>query len=188
MHRPCDRPDPDDKAPEQARIDLDIDGDDLAADRLERARSACDVFVLELLGDGDLGRRLALVLAPPARGSPGSCRAPRTGGGSTVTSLRNFAARPPIPARSSTADSACNCSSAENTGLRTKPVEVGIFGDERVEALEVGLDRVDRIRLARQIEQRGRVAAGHAGYDGFFACQVLCSQLACSLRVGSGSF
>ena len=46
------------------------------------------------------------------------------------------------------------------------------LGKKRVEAFEVGLHGVDRAALARQIKQRGGVTAGHAGYDGFFGCQV----------------
>ena len=42
----------------------------------------------------------------------------------------------------------------------------------RVEALKIGLHGVDGIGVARQIEQRRRVTAGHAGHKVFFACQV----------------
>ena len=67
------------------------------------------------------------------------------------------------------------CSSAENTGLRTRRAKIGAFGNERVEAFEVRFHRVDRIRLAGEIEQSGRIAARHAGDDGFFACHFACS-------------
>ena len=89
-----------------------------------------------------------------------------------VTSLRKFAASPPIPARSSTAESAFSCSSAEKTGLRTSRVRSALSRNERVEAIKIGLHGVDGIGVAREIEQRGRVAAGHAGHKVFFACQV----------------
>ena len=56
-----------------------------------------------------------------------------------------------------------------------QPRQIGAFGDQRIEPFEIGLDGVDRVRLAREIEQRGRVAARHAGNDGFFACHFACS-------------
>ena len=61
-----------------------------------------------------------------------------------------------------------------------QPHEVGAFGDQRIEARRDRPDRVDRIRLAGQIEQRGRIAARHAGDDGFFSRQV-------SARFAAGS-
>ncbi len=59
-----------------------------------------------------------------------------------------------------------------------QPREIGAFGDERVETLQIRLHGVDGVGLTRQFEQRGRVTAGHAGHKGFFACQVgsLCSR------------
>src|SRR5258708_12570233 len=73
-------------------------------------------------------------------------------------------------------------------------MEVGAFGNERVEAFEVGLHRVDRVGLAGEIEQASRVAAGHARDDGFCCGQGFAlSVFACSRelwvfcqRLGSG--
>ena len=42
-------------------IDLDIEVDVLAADGFERGTQRRDMFVLELLGDRDLGRRFAFL-------------------------------------------------------------------------------------------------------------------------------
>ena len=41
--------------------------------------------------------------------------------------------------------------------------EVGTVGDQRLEPLEIGLDGVDGILPERKLEQRGRIAARHAG-------------------------
>ena len=61
-----------------------------------------------------------------------------------------------------------------------QPVEIGAFRDQRIEALEIRLDCVDRLLLAGEVEQRGRVAAGHAGYVGCFGGQIVCSRRAFS--------
>src|SRR4029079_9293466 len=61
-----------------------------------------------------------------------------------------------------------------------QPAEVGALRDQRIETFEIGLDRVDRLRLAGEVEQRGRVAAGHAGYEGFFGGQIVRSRYAFS--------
>src|SRR6266699_5832893 len=85
------------------------------------------------------------------------------------SSLRTLAASPSMPARSSTPESARVCGeyrASQQAG------EIGDLGHQRTEAVEVDLDAIDRILLARELEQRGRVAAGHAGYDCVFACHV----------------
>ncbi len=66
-----------------------------------------------------------------------------------------------------------SCSLGGKDRAAHQPHQIGAVGDQRIEAFEIGLDRVDRIRLAGEIEQRGRVAARHAGDDGFFGGQVL---------------
>ena len=54
-----------------------------------------------------------------------------------------------------------------------QPLQIGAFGDQRVETVEVGLDRVERmLPSSASSNKRGRIAARHAGYDGFFACHV----------------
>ena len=75
-----------------------------------------------------------------------------------------------MPALSSTASSAFACSSAENTGLRTRRVRSGLDADQRVERLEIGLHLVDGFALERELEQRGGVTPRHAGNDSVFAC------------------
>ena len=77
-----------------------------------------------------------------------------------------------MPALSSMAVSAFSCSSAPNTGLRTSRCRSGALGDQGVESLEIGLDRVDRFCLERELEQGAGVAASHAGSDRVFACHV----------------
>ena len=75
-----------------------------------------------------------------------------------------------MPALSSTAASALACSSAENTGERTRRVQVRARRDQRVERLQISLDLVDGVALERQLEQRGRITPRHAGNDAAFAC------------------
>ena len=55
-------------------------------------------------------------------------------------------------------------------GTSQQPRQVGDFRHHRVKPLEIHLDRVDGILLARKLEQRGRVAARHAGNDCPFVC------------------
>ena len=43
--------------------------------------------------------------------------------------------------------------------------QIRAFGDQRVEALEIGLARRRRLRFERELEQRGRVTPRHAGND-----------------------
>ena len=57
-----------------------------------------------------------------------------------------------------------------NSGLRTSPLEVTALATEAIEAVEIGPNDVDGILLERELEQRGRVATGHAGNDCTFAC------------------
>ena len=57
---------------------------------------------------------------------------------------------------------------AENTGLRTTR-QIGAFGHQGVETIEIGLHGVDGPALARKLEQGGRVATRHAGNDRSFA-------------------
>jgi len=53
-----------------------------------------------------------------------------------------------------------------------EPRQVGDLLHQRVKPVEIHLDGVDGILLARKLEQSGRVAARHAGYDCPFACHV----------------
>ena len=46
----------------------------------------------------------------------------------------------------------------------------GLSRDQRVEPVEIGPDGVERLVVERQLEQRGGVAARHAGNDRVFAC------------------
>ncbi len=92
---------------------------------------------------------------------------------------------PPIAARSSTDDKRLQLLFGGKHRAADQAVEIGAFGDQRVEALEIGFDRVDRVRLAGKLEQRGGIAAGHGrdvirrigkvarrgGNDGFVAGQ-----------------
>ena len=51
-----------------------------------------------------------------------------------------------------------------------QPIEIGIVGDQRVEAVEIGLDGIDRLVVERQLEQSIGVTPCHAGNDRIFAC------------------
>ena len=48
-------------------------------------------------------------------------------------------------------------------------IEVGIVGDQAVEAVEIGLDGVDRLVVERQLEQGIGIPPCHAGNDRVFA-------------------
>src|SRR6266571_442681 len=87
------------------------------------------------------------------------------------SSLRTLAASPSMPARSSTPESARLLVGGEYRASQ-QAGEIGDLGHQRIEAVEVDLDAIDRVLLARELEQRGRVAARHAGYDHIFACHV----------------
>ena len=53
-----------------------------------------------------------------------------------------------------------------------QPLQIGTLGDQRVETVEIGFDRVDGMLFERQLEQCGGIASCHAGYDRFVACHV----------------
>ena len=144
----------------------------LAGDRLERALERLEMRVGQLLGDGDLGGHLALPAARPACGSRGSCRAPRTAGGwPPRTSGSSRRARRCRPCRARRR-APWLCSSAPNTGLRTSRCRSGLSAIMRVEFVEIGLHRIDGLGVERELEQRARIAARHAGYGRIFACHV----------------
>src|SRR6516164_7706595 len=115
----------DDQSADDGRIDLDVEVDVLAGDRFERSTQRIDMLRLKLFGHRDLGGDFAFVFGDQVA----ECLdhvAHREQPRFATTSLRKFAGRPPMPARSSTADNACNCSSTENTGLRTSRIRSGL--------------------------------------------------------------
>ena len=75
-----------------------------------------------------------------------------------------------MPALSSTAASGPGLLVGGEHGAAHQPPQVGTVGDQRVEPVEIGVHAVERMLLERQLEQRPRIAARHAGYDGFLAC------------------
>ena len=77
-----------------------------------------------------------------------------------------------MPARSSTPESARVCSSAENTGLRSRRARSATSATSASKRSRSTLTAIDGVLLARELEQRGRVAARHAGNDCVFACHV----------------
>src|SRR5215475_13616144 len=87
------------------------------------------------------------------------------------SSLRTLAASPSMPARSSTPERARLLIGGEHRASE-QAGEIGDLGDQRIETVKVDLDPIDGVLLARELKQRGRVAAGHAGYDCVFACHV----------------
>ena len=52
-----------------------------------------------------------------------------------------------------------------------EPLEIGAFGDERVEARQSVRDLLGLALVLGEGKQRGRIAAGDAGNEGFFLCQ-----------------
>ena len=44
-----------------------------------------------------------------------------------------------------------------------QPLEIGAFVDQRVETIEIGFDGVEFLLFEGQLEQRGGIAASHAG-------------------------
>ena len=124
------------------------------------------MFVLELFGNRDFGDGLAFVLGDHLAIGPHHV-AHREQPAVRGHELEEFRRQP------------ADAGAVEHGGQRLQllvggkhraahqTVEIGAFGDERIEALEIGLHRVDRVGLAGEIEQAGRVAASHAGDDGF---------------------
>ena len=88
-----------------------------------------------------------------------------------VMTRRKLAARPLMPALSRMAESACSCSSAPNTGLRTSRARSGLAAISASNCSRSVLTRVDGFVFERQLEQGGGVTARHAGNDRVFACQ-----------------
>ena len=108
-----------------------------------------------------------------------------------MTSLRNFAASPPIAGALEHRRQRLQLLVGGKHRAAHQPQQIGAFRDQRIEAIEIRLDGVDRVRLAGEIEQRGRVAARHAGYDGVFGCQIVllvaCLELLRKGAAGAGS-
>ena len=50
--------------------------------------------------------------------------------------------------------------------------KIGVAGNQRVERVEILLDRIGRLLFERELEQGVGVAARHAGNDGVFACHL----------------
>ena len=126
-------------------------------------------------------------LRRPARGTPRSCRAARTAGGSRRRRLMKLAARPPMPALSSTAAIARTCSSAEKTGLRTRRRRSSLSSSSR----RSGRDRVatasTRLCVPGEFEQRRGVAPRHAGHVGRVACHEFLSRECAEERLGDAA-
>ena len=89
-----------------------------------------------------------------------------------ATNSRKFAASPPMPALSSTAASALRLLLGAEHRAAHQPVQVRAVGDHGVECFEIGLHRVDGLGVERELEQRARITARHAGYGRIFACHV----------------
>ena len=149
---------------------------------LSAAAQRRDVFVLELFGDRDLGRRLALVL-----GDELAVPADHVAHREQPAVRRHELEEPRREAADPGADraphaSACNCSSAENTGLRTSRVRSALSATSASKRSRSAFTASIAFASLRKIEQRGRVTAGHAGHEGFFACHVACSSSAVLLE------
>ena len=130
-----------------------------------------EMFVLELFGDRDFGGRLAFVLGDQLAIGPHHVahREQPAVGGHELEEFRRQAADSGAVEHGGRAPATAH--RRKKPGCAPDGSRSATFGNQRVEALEIGLHCVDRVRLLREIEQRGRVAAGHAGYDGFCGCQ-----------------
>ena len=129
-----------------------------------------EILVVELLGDGDLRGDLALVAGDQrAEGADHVAHReqPAVGGDRRAGNWRRG---PLMPALSSIAASAFSCSSAPNTGLRTRRSRSGLSAISASNGSRSALTASIALLLARELEQRVGVAAGHAGDDGVFAC------------------
>ena len=89
-----------------------------------------------------------------------------------VTNSRKFAASPAMPALSSTAASALRLLVGAEHRAAHQPMQVRAVRNHGVEFFEIGLHRVDGFAVERQLEQRPRITASHAGYGRIFACHV----------------
>ena len=90
-----------------------------------------------------------------------------------VTKSRKLAASPPIPALSSTRRQRLALLLGGEHGAADQAAQILALGDERIEALEIGTHRIDRLIVACEFEQGGGVTARHAGNNRFFACHVV---------------
>ncbi len=127
--------------------------------------SASTILVAELLGDGDLRGHLALVarnqraiaadhVAHGKQPPVGGDHAQEVGGDALDAGLvEDGAERGELLV------------SAEHRAAH-QPGEIGVAGDQRVERVEVVLDRIGRLLLERELEQGVGVAARHSRNDG----------------------
>ena len=83
---------------------------------------------------------------------------------------RKLAASPAMPALSRMAPKRLELLVGAEHRAAHQPAQIGAFADQRVELVEIGLDRIDGLVLERQLEQGAGVTAGHAGNKGVFAC------------------
>ncbi len=171
-------------------IDFDIKIDVLAADRFERALQRSDMIVLELFGNSNLGGGLALIIGDQLA-EPLDHVAHREQAAVRRHQLDEFCCKPADPGALKNRRQRLQLLIGGKHRAANEPHQVRALGDQRIEAIEVRFHRVDRVAVARQIEQSGGIAARHAGYDGFFACQVCFSSPARELfrkgATGAGS-
>src|SRR6185369_3901077 len=57
-------------------------------------------------------------------------------------------------------------------GAADQTAQVRALLEHGVEFFDIGLHRVDGFAVERELEQRARIAASHAGYRRIFACHV----------------
>ena len=72
-----------------------------------------------------------------------------------------------MPALSSSAPTARDCSSDVNTGLRTRRVRSALSAIIALEFCEIGCHRIDCIGFERKLEQGRCITACHSGHDHF---------------------
>jgi hypothetical protein len=142
----------DHEAADDRRINLDLKVDILAAGcGLERRRHGVAMLVVERFGDRHLGSHLALVA-----GDQRSERLedildreqPPIGG----DDLENIAGK---PTDTGLLEHCCQCAAllfGGEDGALHQPGEVGAFGDQCIETVEVRLDGIDRFFVARQLK------------------------------------
>src|ERR1700726_4143184 len=163
------RPQLDDKPAENGWIDLHIDLNMLAGDRMQRFSDRGQVPLARLLRDPHFGADLAAMArdqlairldhvadreqAPVARNGQQELRRETLHAGKIK-------------------DGAQGTDLLVGTEYRTadQTQEISIAGNERIEPIEIGAHRVHGILLERKLEQRGCVAARHAGQVCLFAC------------------
>ena len=157
----------DDEAADEARVDLDVDGDVGLGDVAQRRRISSMTASEGCSASVTWARTMPLASATSSRKArimSGSANRRRL----EATRRMKLPARPPTPVRDQDGADRRRLLLGREDGVADQALQVGAVLDERVEAVEVGRDRVDGARLLRELEQGRSVACRHAGQERSF--------------------